>query len=80
MNRDRQNHVLAQLEPRANKRWTPLWLQCLISIAISLKRLADRDTTVELKLPDDHSNLFHQVGNIAWEVGRNFQAGMRTDR
>jgi len=57
-------------------------LLCIIalrlgSIARSLQKIADKDQSVELKIPE---NLIHEVGNISWEAGRNFQAGMRTDR
>lgn len=50
-------------------------------IARALEKLAEKDLTVGVELSEDQqSNLFHQVGNIAWEAGRNFQHGMRTDR
>lgn len=48
------------------------------SIAISLKRLAD----VAEKLTDNdaHISLTNLVQHLAWEAGRSFQHGTRTDR
>jgi hypothetical protein len=45
------------------------------SIAISLKRIAD-----VLTGEADGAALQSLVTNLAWEAGRSFQAGTRTDR
>lgn len=48
-----------------------------ISQAISLKRIAD---SLEKLSAMDHVELTSLVTNLAWEAGRNFQSGLRTDR
>lgn len=45
------------------------------SIAISLKRIADRADGV-----GDSVDLTNMIQHLAWEVGRSFQHGTRTDR
>lgn len=45
-----------------------------LSIAISLKRVADALTTVNV------GDLHGTITNMAWEAGRSFAAGQRTDR
>jgi hypothetical protein len=50
----------------------------LFSIATSLKRIADiidGSTPIQID-PGTHNNLTH----LAWEMGRSFQHGTRTDR
>ena len=79
MNTDIKKWVLAQLEPRAQyTRFVPfvsMTKAVQISQAISLKRIAD----VLEKVPD-LSSLHGDITNMAWEAGRSFQAGTRTDR
>lgn len=63
-------------------------LLCIIalrlgSIARSLQKIADRETKNVVYFPADSQlpdGLRNDIAQIAWEAGRNFQAGMRTDR
>lgn len=51
----------------------------LSSIAISLKRIADRLDALGSG-EDMDPRLHNTITNLAWEAGRSFQAGTRTDR
>ncbi len=56
-----------------------LWLA---SMALSAKRSADALEKIASMLggEGDTAALHHTIGSLAWEAGRNFQAGLRTDR
>lgn len=47
---------------------------CLASIAVSLKRIADATSGGAV------AEQFGGFANLAWEMGRSFAAGQRTDR
>lgn len=61
-------------------------LLCSIAVSLwridqTLRRKTEVKQTFGIELSEEQqTNLFHQIGNIAWEAGRNFQAGTRTDR
>jgi hypothetical protein len=77
---DERRWIISQFEPRASASWMPLWIRALCSIAISLRRIADKDNTevkMEVTLPE---GLHHEVTNMAWEAGRNFKHGTEIGR
>jgi hypothetical protein len=80
VNRDQKNYFAAQLEERAQHYRIPLWFRILYSIAVSLKRIADNTQKVEVNITMDFSAMHGDITNIAWEAGRSFQHGTRTDR
>lgn len=49
-----------------------------VSAAVSLKRIAD--VLERLEKLEVTPGMFHTVQNLAWEAGRSFQQGIRTDR
>ena len=53
-----------------------------LSTAVSLKRIADALEALTMAGAGHrlHEELIGPVTNLAWEAGRNFQAGTRTDR
>lgn len=53
--------------------------QMAVSMAISLKRIADRLDALGSG-EDMDPRLHNTITNLAWEAGRSFQAGTRTDR
>lgn len=49
-----------------------------VSKAISLKRIAD--VLERLEKLEVTPGMYHTVQNLAWEAGRSFQQGIRTDK
>lgn len=49
-----------------------------VSKAVSLKRIAD--VLERLEKLEITPTVFHTVQNLAWEAGRSFQQGIRTDK
>lgn len=82
MKTEKTRWLLSQLEDRAGFGGWFMWTRALYSIAISLKRIADAQSrSVELQLPETlPDGLHHSITHTAWEAGRNFQHGTRTDR
>lgn len=76
MNIDKKKHIRAHFEDRAVVHGGPIWWQALVSIAISLKRLADKPSLTEGISPDMHNSILH----TAWEAGRNFQHGVNQEK
>jgi hypothetical protein len=84
-----ERHVLDAIEPEAlsdtamMKRWNPdvidtQMFRVQLSQAISLKRIADALSGTGLD--DLITGLHGPLPNLAWEAGRSFAAGQRTDR
>jgi len=67
------------LEPAAGEAFLGTDLRLMLSMAISLKRIADKleQPSIEIKLPE---GLHHEVTNMAWEAGRNFKHGSEIGR
>lgn len=75
------DHAKDQFEPAAKYLQGPADVTAQVSIAISLKRLAD--IAEKLSSPDIHDARLSLIGfiqNLSWEAGRSFQQGTRTDR
>ena len=66
--------IAACLEPAAAKAVSDIDGKIRLSIALSLKRIADA-----LPNPGD-PGLFHNIEQLAWSAGRSFEQGRRTDR
>lgn len=67
-------------EPQAKPLQGPLDVIAQASIAISLKRLADVADKLTASDHDTRVDLTNFVQHLAWEAGRSFQHGTRTDR
>lgn len=76
---DGQFEPPAEAVAKANPR-IPLPEIAQASIAISLKRLADVADKLTVGNYDAIIALTSFIQNIAWEAGRSFQQGTRTDR
>lgn len=51
---------------------------CVDRLRLAVIKASDK--SVEIKLPEDTSQMTYSLEQIAWAAGRSFQHGMRTDR